>query len=78
MNKKKYEEFEPGADLIQIPDFLPPPSQLIHPKQSTVKITLELTKDSVDFFKREAKKNKAKYQTMIRQVIDIYARKSHK
>lgn len=76
MKKHKYEEFKPIGKLTRIPDFLPPPHMLIFPKEETIKITLELTKGSVDFFKGEAKKNKTKYQAMIRKVIDIYAQQS--
>lgn len=71
--KKEYDEDMPIGELTQIPDFLPPPDQLVFPKE-TVKITLELNKSSVDFFKRQAKQHHTKYQRMIREVIDIYAR----
>ncbi len=76
--KRKYtdEDYEmPKGKLIEVPDFLPPPHKLIFPQDVTVKITLTLTKTSVDFFKREAKKNHTKYQVMLRKVIDLYAHK---
>lgn len=73
--KKKFEEFVPQGKLVQVPDFLPPPSELINAK-ITVKVTLGLSKESIDFFKREAKKNNVKYQAMIREVVDLYARMS--
>ncbi len=72
MKKRKYEEFVPEGELIQVPDFLPPPDQLVFP-DGTIKVTLSLTKDSVDFFKKQAKKHHTKYQKMIREVIDRYA-----
>lgn len=75
MKKKQYEEFEPEGELVQIPDFLPPPHELIKAKQ-TVKITLSLTRESLDFFRKEAKRNKVKYQQMIRKVVDIYAQQA--
>lgn len=55
-----------------IEDFLPPPSQLVL-KEETVKVTISLNKASVEFFKKEAKKNHTSYQKMIRQVIDWYS-----
>ncbi len=63
----------PVGKLKRIPDFLPPPDQLVLP-QETVKVTLALTKSSVIFFKRAAKRNHIKYQRMIREVVDKYAR----
>jgi predicted DNA binding CopG/RHH family protein len=64
---------EPIGNLKVIKDFLPPPDQLVL-KEENVKVTLSLKKDSVDFFKREAKKHHTSYQKMIRQVIDWYSR----
>ncbi len=64
----------PYGKLTVIPDFLPPPSQLVFPKEVNVKVTLSLSKESVDFFKKQAKRHNTKYQQMIRSVVDIYAR----
>ena len=58
------------AEIIE--DFLPPPDQLVL-KEETVRITLNLNKKSVDFFKLRAKENGIPYQRMIRKVLDIYA-----
>ncbi len=63
---------EPMGELRVVKDFLPPPDKLIL-KEENVKVTIALKKDSVDYFKREAKKHKTSYQKMIRQVIDWYA-----
>ncbi|GHV86032.1 CopG family transcriptional regulator [Spirochaetia bacterium] len=57
-----------------IADFLPPPEQLIK-REPKVKITITLNSTSVDFFKKYAEKNKVKYQTMINEVLDLYAKK---
>ena len=54
-----------------ITDFLPPPEKLIR-KEPKVKITITLNSGSVDFFKKHAKENKVKYQTMINEVLDKY------
>ena len=64
----------PIGDLKQVPDFLPPPEDLVVPNE-TVKVTLALTKSSLDFFKREARKHHTKYQRMIRDIVDKYAKK---
>jgi predicted DNA binding CopG/RHH family protein len=63
---------EPMGRLKIIEDFLPPPEALIL-REDKVKVTISLNKDSVEFFKREAKKQKTSYQKMIREVVDIYA-----
>ena len=55
-----------------VPDFLPPPHLLV-PKEDTIKVTLALSRSSLDFFKREAQKNNVPYQRMIRALIDRYA-----
>ncbi len=62
----------PVGKLTRIRDFLPPPSQLVA-KEETTKVTIALEKSSIDFFKRQAKKNHTKYQRMIREVLDQYA-----
>ena len=58
----------------RIIDFLPPPDQLAK-KPPKVKITITLNSQSVEFFKKSAKKNKVKYQTMINEVLDQYVKK---
>ena len=57
-----------------IEDFLPSPKTLAL-KEKSVKVTIALSKESVDFFKSEANKHKIKYQRMIRQLLDIYVEK---
>jgi len=63
---------EPMGKLKIIKDFLPPPDQLIL-KEDKVKVTISLSKGSIEFFKKEAKKQRTSYQKMIRRVIDFYA-----
>jgi len=71
MKKKiKYTD-EPLGRIRRIPDFLPPPEVLARAK-TKVKVTIELNSDSIDFFKREAQKNKTSYQKMIRELVDVY------
>jgi predicted DNA binding CopG/RHH family protein len=57
-----------------IEDFLPPPDHLVF-KEENVKITLELSSQSVRLFKRYAKSKGFKYQRMIRNLVDQYANK---
>ena len=63
---------EPIGGVRVIDDFLPPPEELVF-KEDNVKVTLGLTRGSVDFFKREAKKHHTQYQKMIRHLLDLYA-----
>ena len=55
-----------------IPDFLPSPDQLVL-KEETVRVTLNLNRRSVDFFKMKARENGVPYQGMIRKILDLYA-----
>jgi len=69
--KIKYTD-EPMGEPKIVRDFLPPPEQLAL-KEEKIKITISFSKSSVDFFKREAKRNRISYQKMIRRVVDSYA-----
>lgn len=62
---------EPLGRLKVIPDFLPSPEALAF-REEGVKVTLALSKKSVDFFKSEASKHQTQYQRMIRRLIDAY------
>jgi predicted DNA binding CopG/RHH family protein len=74
--KMKYTD-EPMGELRVIKDFLPPPDRLVL-KENNVKITISLSKSSIDFFKAEAKKQHTSYQKMIRRLIDVYASRYRK
>jgi predicted DNA binding CopG/RHH family protein len=63
---------EPLGKLRVVDDFLPPPDQLAL-KEQNVKVTISLSRSSVDFFKKEAATHRTSYQKMIRRVIDLYA-----
>ena len=69
--KTKYTD-ELIGELKVIKDFLPPPEQLIL-KEDNVKVTISLSKSSIDFFKNQAAKHRTSYQKMIRRVVDYYA-----
>jgi predicted DNA binding CopG/RHH family protein len=68
--KIKYTD-EPIGKVRVIADFLPSPEELVL-KDETVKVTISLSKRSVDFFKKEAKKYNTQYQKMIRRLLDEY------
>jgi len=55
-----------------VKDFLPPPDQLVL-REESVKVTLSLSRRSIEFFKREAGKRRVPYQRMIRALVDAYA-----
>ena len=59
-------------ELKVVPDFLPPPERLAL-KEEGVKVTLTLSKPTVQFFKQQARRRRARYQRMIRRVLDLYA-----
>ena len=63
---------EPLGQLRVVKDFLPPPDELVL-RRDHVKVTISLSKSSVDFFKKEAGKRRTSYQAMIRRLIDLYA-----
>lgn len=54
-----------------IRDFLPSPAELAF-RDEDVKITITLSKKSVEFFKSEAAKTDTQYQRMIRRLLDAY------
>lgn len=63
---------EPIGNPKVVSDFLPAPEDLVF-REEGVKVTLALSKRSVDFFKREATKHHTQYQRMIRRLLDAYA-----
>lgn len=71
MNKKIKYTNEPLGNVKVIKDFLPSPDELSF-NEEAVKVTLALSKKSIDFFKSEATKNHTQYQRMIRRLVDAY------
>ncbi len=67
--KIKYTDEPIEAKVVQ--DFLPPPGELAF-REEGVKVTIALSKRSVEFFKSEASKHHTQYQRMIRRLIDAY------
>lgn len=68
--KIKYTDEPLGTPQI-VPDFLPSPSELAF-REEGVKVTLALSKKSLEFFKSEAAKHQTHYQRMIRKLLDAY------
>ena len=70
-NKINYED-GPIEETRIIADFLSSPAELAY-REETVKITIALSRKSVEFFKQEAEKHSVPYQKMIRRLLDEYA-----
>ena len=63
---------QPLGKLKIVRDFLPPPEDLVF-REEGVKVTIALSKRSVEFFKDEARRHNTQYQRMIRRLLDVYA-----
>jgi len=75
--RTKYEEAPEGVGEAikssrRVKDILPPPDKLVK-KEETVKVTISLSKRSVNFFKEISKREGIPYQSMIKSLIDRYA-----
>jgi predicted DNA binding CopG/RHH family protein len=69
--RKKIKYTDEPMEFRVVDDFLPPPEQLAQ-KENNVRVTITLSKASVGFFKRHAKRTHGHYQAMIRQILDHY------
>lgn len=70
MKKKIIYRNEPIKARV-VKDFLPRPESLVL-REKKKRVTLTLTRKSIDFFKKAAKKHNTSYQGMIRRLLDIY------
>lgn len=77
MKKKTKSIREPIGEYRVIKDFLPSPENLVF-KEEKVKVTISLSKSSVDFFKDQSRKLHTQYQTMIRRLLDHYTTQHRK
>lgn len=68
--KIKYSD-EPIGKLKIIKDFLPPPEEIAF-REEPVKVTMVLSKSSVQFFKKTARQHHTPYQKLIRTLLDTY------
>jgi|AP82_1055514.scaffolds.fasta_scaffold392514_1 predicted DNA binding CopG/RHH family protein len=77
MNKKTIYSRAPddiGKAILaadRVDDFLPPPSELVV-RDEIVKVTINLNRRTLDFFKSRAGESDVSYQAMIRRVLDLY------
>ncbi len=71
MKKKTVYTDGPIGDYEIIDDFLPPPERLIR-RQENVRVTINLNKSSVGYFKEIAKAGHTQYQRIIRSLLDYY------
>ncbi len=62
---------EPMGEVRVVRNFLPPPEELAF-REDAVKVTIALSKRSVEFFKAEASRHNTQYQKMIRRLLDQY------
>jgi predicted DNA binding CopG/RHH family protein len=75
MSKKtKYTAESIKAEVV--PDFLPAPRHLVM-KEEGVKVTISLSRRSIDFFKAAAGQHNTSYQRMIRRLLDSYTDRYH-
>jgi len=72
MSKRTSNSDFPVGRLTRIKDVLPPPDKLVVPAD-TIKVTLLLSRSSIQFFKRKAAQHRTKYQRMLRELVDRYA-----
>ncbi len=75
-NKIKYSD-EPMNNVKVVQDFLPSPEELAF-KEETVKVTISLSRSSINFFKEVANSSHVSYQKMIRRLLDEYVLKQKK
>ena len=77
MKRKPKSTDEPIGEIEILQDFLSPPDRLVM-KEDGVKVTISLSRRSVEFFKAHAARSHVPYQRMIRSLLDGYARKYEK
>jgi len=63
---------EPMGKVRVVTDLLPSPEQLAF-REENVKVTISLSRTSLDFFKKQAGVHNAAYQKMIRGLLNAYA-----
>ena len=73
MKKKIVDPDMPIGKITKVPDFLPPPEELVKAKTIII-TTIGLDAETIAFFKKEAEKRGGKYQRMMREVLRRYAK----
>jgi predicted DNA binding CopG/RHH family protein len=69
--KKEIRYTDEPMNFKVIDDFLPPPERLAL-REENVRVTITLSRASIEFFKKYAKKTHGHYQAMIRRILDHY------
>ena len=69
MNTRATKSDFPVGKLTRIKDVLPAPDKLVV-HEETIKVTLLLSKSSMQFFKHQAAQHQTKYQRMLRELVD--------
>jgi predicted DNA binding CopG/RHH family protein len=72
MKKKINYTDEPIRLGRRVEDFLPAPAELAL-QAKTTRVTLNLSQESLGFFKKEAHRLAVPYQKLLRIVVDLYA-----
>ena len=72
MKKKIKYSSENLGEVEVVKDFLPRPEELVV-KEDTVKVTLNLSKSSIAYFKKLAREHGSQYQKVIRNLLDRYS-----
>jgi len=72
MKKQMKYTNEPLGRLAVAEDFLPPPEDLAF-RDEVEKVTIVLSRRSLDFFRTEAAPHGTQYQPTIRKLLDAYA-----
>jgi len=70
--KKRIQYSDEPMELRIVADFLPPPNQL-RPKRSRVKVTVEVAKESLEFYRSQTRGERDEYRAMMGQLLDLYA-----
>ncbi len=71
MSKPIHYSDEPLGEFRLVSDFLPAAEEFAL-REESVKITLSINKESLDFFKSEAHREHISYQDVIQKLLDTY------
>ena len=75
MSRKKVKKIvytnEPMGPAKIVADFLPPPEELVF-QEEMVEVTIVLSKKSLEYFKKEARRYHTQYDWIIRRLVDVY------
>lgn len=70
--KKRIKYTDQPLEMEIVEDFLPPPRELAR-SATRVRVTLNLDKASVEFYKSRARQAGAEYHDIMRRLLDLYA-----